>query len=54
MLGTGIPDWSSYATVFAKRATISSYISPGGPMEQFLKPGEHSVVIAWIAAGAPE
>jgi hypothetical protein len=52
--GTGIPDWSSYATVFANRATIRAYISPGGPMRQFLKPGEPETVIGWIDAGAPE
>jgi hypothetical protein len=52
--GTGIPDWSNYATVFAFRSTIRARIQPGGIMDQFLKPGEHAIVIGWIDAGAPE
>lgn len=52
--GTGIPDWSDYATVYAFRSTIRARIMPGGIMNQFLKLGEHAVVIGWIDAGAPE
>jgi hypothetical protein len=52
--GTGIPDWSSYATVYAYRLSIRSRLSPGGTMRQFLKTGEPEVVIGWIDAGAPQ
>lgn len=52
--GTGIPDWSSYSTVSSYLPTIRAYISPGGPMRQFLAPGEPEVVIGWIDAGAPQ
>jgi hypothetical protein len=53
--GTGIPDWSDYATVYAYRFNIRNRINTiGDPMRSFLKTGEHAVVTAWIDAGAPE
>ena len=51
--GTGIPDWSDYDTVVSYASTIKVYIGPGGPMRQFLDPGEPEVVIDWIDAGTP-
>jgi hypothetical protein len=51
--GTGIPDWSDYDTVVTYAPTIRAYIDVGGPMRQFLDPGEPEVVIAWIDAGTP-
>jgi hypothetical protein len=51
--GTGIPDWSDYATVVADSAYIRGRLDVGGNMRQFLDPGEPEIVIAWIGAGTP-
>ena len=50
--GTGIPDWSDYATVVGDSGQVVNRLT-AGTMRSFLKPGEPETVIQWIHDGAP-
>ncbi len=51
--GTGIPDWSDYATVAAEDSATFRFKITNAPMSLFLKTGEAQTLSDWKNAGAP-
>ena len=51
--GTGIPDWSTYATVAAEDTSFFVYKLRYTAMGTFLRPWERDTVINWIEGGEP-